>query len=205
VKTSEELDALGVILTKYLGLALLDEDIEGHCEDVGIHAVQLGATGTVAVGELVDGKYATLLSGVFDKGLNEGSPLSGAAPVEVNDVRAGTGDALSATVAAHKVEEVADVGGREPAVESAVAEEVRLGSGGEGEAEEAVVAGVGEDKSRPLGQLGVVRGEVGLAREEGWEVVLAGKREGGGGGHGVFGTRGRHGGLDTDGTSRYER
>lgn len=74
------------------------------------------------------------------------------------------------------------------AVEGAVVEEVRVGGGrGERELEEAVVARVGEDEGGPFGELSVVRVVVGLAGEEGGEVVFAGEGEVGGCGRGLGG------------------
>jgi len=51
--------------------------------------------------------------------------------------------------------------------------------GGQRELEDAVMAAVGEDEGRPLCELRVVGGEVGLAGEEGGEEVLPGEGEGG--------------------------
>ena len=64
----------------------------------------------------------------------------------------------------------------QPAVERTVVEEVRVGGGRERELEEAVVPRVGEDQGRPFCELRMVRVVVGLACEEGGEVVFA--REG---------------------------
>lgn len=165
--------------------------------------------------QLIDGQHASLLRRFIHIGLYQGSPLLRLAPIYQHHIPTTTTsrrrrrrrrtiaaavviaaaaprvprlEILGAAVLAHKVDDLADVGRREAAVERAVEEEVRLGGGGEGEAEDAVVARVGEDEGGPFGELGVVDGQVGLAGEEGGEEVFAGEGEvcgwrGGGGGH----------------------
>lgn len=63
-------------------------------------------------------------------------------------------------------------------MDGGVGEEV-WGWGGEGEAEEAVVGGVGEDELRPEGELAGAGGEVGLEGVEGWEGGVCWEAEGG--------------------------
>lgn len=166
--------------------------------------------------QFIDGQHASLLRRFIHIGLYQGSPLLRLAPIYQHHIPTTTSrrrrqrrrrtiataviaagaaapriprlEILRAAVLAHKVDDLADVGRREAAVERAVEEEVRLGGGGEGEAEDAVVARVGEDEGGPFGELGVVDGQVGLAGEEGGEEVFAGEGEGcgwrgGGGGH----------------------
>lgn len=69
-------------------------------------------------------------------------------------------------------------------------EEGRLEGFGEGEAEEAVVAAVGEDEGGPFLELGAAGGEVGLGGPEGGEGVGQGEGEVGGGRGGHGGRRG---------------
>lgn len=170
-----------------------------------------------SLGQLIDGQHASLLRRFIHIGVYQGSPLLRLAPIYQHHIPTTTSSSsrrrrrrrtiataviaaavaaaprvprleiLGAAVLAHKVDDLADVGRREAAVERAVEEEVRLGGGGEGEAEDAVVARVGEDEGGPFGELGVVDGQVGLAGEEGGEEVFAGEGEvcgwSGGGGH----------------------
>lgn len=138
------------------------------------------ASRSLPISQLVKGQHAALLRGVLDVGLDQGRPLVGLLPVDVDDVSVPglvAAGVLCPAVLAHKVDHLADVGGRQAAVYAAVGEEGRVRGGREGELEEAVVLGVGEDEGGPLGELGVVRGEVRLGREEGGEVVFAGEAE----------------------------
>ena len=78
------------------------------------------------------------------------------------------------------VEDGADVGLGEGAVDGRVGEE-SWGRGGDGEAVEAVVSGVGEDELRPEGELAGAGGEVWLEGVEGREGGVGCEAEGAGG------------------------
>lgn len=148
--------------------------------------------GVFSLCQLIHGQNASLLRRLFHKGLNKSSPLLRFPPIQKYDIAAsgssrrrgvsGTvtfagAEELCAAVLAHEVEDLADVGRRQAPIDAAVEEEVGLCGGGDCYAEEAVVAGVGEDEGGPFCELGVVDGDVCLAGEEGGEEVFAGEGE----------------------------
>ncbi|CAI6098023.1 unnamed protein product [Clonostachys chloroleuca] len=191
----QELDTLRVILAEDLSPPLPDEDIQRLEQHLVVDAVNLGAPRPLALAQLVHGQHAALLARLLDVLFDLARPLLRLAPVHEHDFplapTAAAGRVLYPPVLLHEVEQLADVGHAQPAVQPAVVEEVRVGGGGEAEAEDAVVARVGEHEGGPLGELGVVGGQVGLPREEGGERVLAREAEG----RRVGARRGRCGGC----------
>lgn len=149
------------------------------------------SSGVFSLCQLIHSQNASLLRRLFHKGLNKSRPLLRFPPIQKHDIAASSSrrrgvsgaiafagaEKLCAAVLAHEVEDLADVGRRQAAIDAAVEEEVRISGGGDGYAEEAVVAGVGEDEGGPFCELGVVDGDVCLAGEEGGEEVFAGEGE----------------------------
>lgn len=176
---SEKLDTKRVVRAENLCLAFFDQDVQRLEEHVVVQAVQFCSHCPLPLTHFVHGQHTPPLRRVVDIFLNQSSPLLGLLPVHEDDILAGPGPGeLCSSVLAHELEDLVDVGETQAAAEAGVVEEVRLGGGRDGELEEAVVAGVGEDQGGPLCELGVVRGQVGLGGEEGGEVVLAGEGEG---------------------------
>ncbi|VUC20006.1 unnamed protein product [Clonostachys rosea] len=183
--SSEELDTLRVILAENLSPPLPNEDIQRLEKHLVIDAVYLGPSRPLALAQLVHRQDAPLLPRLLNVLLDLARPLLRLPPVHEHDfplpaacpVTTAAGRVLDPPVPLHEVEQLAYVGHAQPAVQPAVVEEVRVGGGGEAEAEDAVVARVGEDEGGPLRELGVVGGQVGLAGEEGGEGVLAREAE----------------------------
>ncbi|CAH0052844.1 unnamed protein product [Clonostachys solani] len=171
--SSEELDTLRVILAENLSPPLPNEDIQRLEQHLVVDAVYVSAPRPLPLPQLVHGQHAALLPRLLDVLLDLARPLLRLAPVHEHDVplapsplpsspvTAAAGRVLDPPVPPHEVEQLADVGHAQPAVQPAVVEEVRVGGGGEAEPEDAVVARVGQDEGGPLGQLGVVGGQAG--------------------------------------------
>ncbi|CAG9998969.1 unnamed protein product [Clonostachys byssicola] len=161
----QELDTLRVVLAEDLSPPLADEDVERLEQHLVVDAVYLGAPRPLALAQLVHGQHAALLPRLLDVLLDLARPLLRLAPVHEHDLpltaAVTPGRVLDPPVLLHEVEQLADVGHAQPPVQPPVVEEVRVGGGGEPQAEDAVVPRVGEHEGGPLGELGVVGGQAG--------------------------------------------
>jgi hypothetical protein len=128
----------------------------------------------ISFDKLVDCKHTAFLSRLFNVVLHKLSPLLRLSPVQKDDVaRRTASDILYTPVGVHEGDDIPNIIELQTTIEFTVDKQIRVGSLGEGEAEDAVVSGVGEDEVGPLVALGVERGEVCLKDvEESVSVVV---------------------------------